>query len=156
MLDQEGYRTFAVGKGERGLTRTFDVAWRGLYYTAQSDVVLVDVFGGKAFLREALAIIYGRLLRRYVVVMLRGGWLRDFVNDRRRLAGWILRRAHVLLTPHAFLAEDLKDLGLDVQQCIPNIIELEKYLYRERVPLEPRFLYLRGTHSIYGPDNQAR
>ena len=156
MLAQEGYLTVVVGKGETGLTRTVDIAWRGLYQMFQSDVVLVDVFGGKAFLHEALAIIYGRLLGRRVVAMLRGGWLKDFIKARRRLACWVLRRSDLLLAPHAFLAEDLKDMGLDIQRCIPNVIDLGKYRYQERTSLEARFLYLRGAHSIYGPETSLR
>jgi len=152
MLAREGYDTVFVGKGKTGVGRLLDVACRGLYWTFRTDVALVDVFGHRAFLYEAIAILYGRLFGRRVVVMLRGGWMPDFVKAWPRLSRWVLTRPDLLICPHAFLAEKFKNLDLEINQMIPNIIDQKKYHYRERNPLRPRFLYLRGTHRIYNPE----
>jgi glycosyltransferase involved in cell wall biosynthesis len=152
MLSREGYPTVLVGKGETGPARLWDVAWRGLYWIARSDVALVDVFGQRAFLYEALGILYGKLFGCRVVAMLRGGAMADFVSARPRLTRWVLDRADLLLSPHAFLAEELTKFGVKIEQTIPNIIDRNAYHYRERWPVKPRFLYLRGTHHSYNPE----
>lgn len=151
MLAADGYDTVLIGTGNTGLARILDVAGRGLYWMLRSDVAVVDVFGHRAFLSEALAILYGTLLRRRVVAMLRGGWMADFVLAWPRVSRFILKRPDLLLSPHGFLAEKFTDLGLKIDQIIPNIIDTDVYRYRERKPLQPRFLYLRGTHQIYHP-----
>jgi glycosyltransferase involved in cell wall biosynthesis len=119
-------------------------------------VALVDVFGHRAFLYEALAILYGKLFRRRVVAMLRGGGMADFVMAWPRVSRWVLRKPDVLLCPHAFLADRFTQLDLKIGYLIPNIIEPRAYQYRERQPLTPRFLYLRGTHHIYNPEMALR
>jgi len=115
-------------------------------------VALVDVFGHRAFLYEAIAILYGRLFGRRVVAMLRGGWMDDFIRTWPRLSCWVLKKADLLLSPHGFLAERLTELDLQIGLVIPNIIDHRVYRYRERTVLEPKFLYLRGTHPLYNPE----
>jgi glycosyltransferase involved in cell wall biosynthesis len=156
MLRREGFETVLVGRGETGAARLLDVAWRGLYWMLRADVAVVDVFGHRAFLYEALAIVYAKLLGRRVVAMLRGGGLPDFVRAWPRVSRWVLRRPERLLSPHGFLAEKLKELDLKISEVIPNIIEQDLYGYRERIPVRPRFLYLRGTHAIYNPETCLR
>jgi L-malate glycosyltransferase len=151
MLAGDGYDTVLIGRGNTGPARLLDVAGRGFYWMLRSDVAVVDVFGHRAFLYEALAILYGTLLGRRVVAMVRGGWMADFVLAWPRVSRFILRRPHLLLSPHAFLADKFTDLGLKIDQIIPNIIDTNVYRYQERTPLRPRFLYLRGTHHIYNP-----
>jgi glycosyltransferase involved in cell wall biosynthesis len=56
---------------------------------------------------------------------------------------------HFKLVPHQFLRSFLEAGGFKVDGTIPNFIELEKYKYRERSSLAPRFLYLRGMHPFY-------
>jgi len=152
MLSREGYPTALIGKGKTGIGRLIDVAWRGPFEMLRSEVILVDVFGGRAFIYEALAIFYGKIFGRRVVAMLRGGWMPDFVKSWPWLSLWVLKRADHLVCPHAFLLERFKDSDLGINQTIPNFIDQEKYHYRERKPLRPRFLYLRGTHQIYNPE----
>jgi glycosyltransferase involved in cell wall biosynthesis len=68
----------------------------------------------------------------------------------------VLSKANLILVPHEFLRVELSALGLRVDGLIPNFIELEKYTFRERSRLAPRFLYLRGMHSIYNPAMAVR
>jgi glycosyltransferase involved in cell wall biosynthesis len=127
-----------------------------LLKTLRHEVVLVNVFGGQAFGYESLAIWYARLCGRRTVAMLRSGRLPAFVKRHPRLAKWVLSKPDLVVTPSSFLRESLSALGLRIDGIIPNFIELEKYPYRRRAKLEPRFLYLRGMHPQYNPEMTLR
>jgi L-malate glycosyltransferase len=57
-----------------------------------------------------------------------------------------------VLTPHGYLRDQLTAAGLRVDRTIPNFIDLERYPFRRRTTLRPRFLYLRGMRPpLYNP-----
>jgi glycosyltransferase involved in cell wall biosynthesis len=115
------------------------------------DVALVNVYGSRAFVYESAAILYARLWHKRSVVFIRGGWMPAFIRKWPRWTRFVLSQATVLLVPHGFLFAELSALGLQVDDIIPNFIDLEKYPFRERSQLAPRFLYLRGMNAIYNP-----
>lgn len=151
-LRDAGAEIVIVGRGDTGLTRLLDTAVRGLFEASRGDTIVVDVFGHRAFVYEALSILYGRLFGRRVVAVLRGGWLGDFGRKHRRLMCGILSLPHIRIAPHQFLVDELRGLQIPVDRLIPNFIEPETYVYRERLRPQPRFLFLRGTHAIYNPE----
>ena len=151
-LSKAGAEIVIVGCGDTGLARLLDTALRGLIETIRSDTVVVDVFGHRAFVYEALSILYGRLLGRRVVAVLRGGWLGDLARKHPRLVRGILSLPHTRIAPHQYLVDELRGMEIPVERLIPNFIEPESYGYRERFQPQPRFLFLRGTHAIYNPE----
>lgn len=156
MLERDGWCAALVGRGDSRAARLWDIACRGISAMRASDVVVVDVFGWRAFVLETLAILYARLFDRRTIVIFRGGYLPDFVRAWPLAARWVLRQPALRLAPHAFLAEELGALGITVDAIVPNVIDLDAYKYVERSRLRPRFLYLRGTHSIYDPETCLR
>ncbi len=151
-LRQDGVPVAFVSQARSGWGRLLDVAFRGSALCLSRDVLLVSVFGHKAFLYESLAILYGRVLRKRVVAMMRGGWLPEFVQHHLRWTRFVLSQPDLLLTPHEFLRERLSGLGIRVHGVIPNFVEIDKYQFRLRSRPAPRFLYLRGLHAIYNPE----
>jgi glycosyltransferase involved in cell wall biosynthesis len=146
-----GIATSVITKARTGWGRTLDVVVEGFWKTARHDVVLVDLFGNRSFFRESVAILYGRVLRKRVVAMIRGGWFGESVARWPRWTRYVLGRADAVLTPHAYLFERLSALGVRVSGTIPNSIDLEQYTFRRRTSFGPRFLFLRGTHPQYNP-----
>ena len=129
-----------------------DIAVRSLWLVPRHDVVLVNIFGHRAFVYESLAVLYGRLWRKRVVAMVRGGWMEEFIERWPRWTRYVLSKPHLVLTPHGFLKDRLSALGLRVDGSIPNFIDVDNYDFRLRSHLAPRLLYLRGTHAIYNPE----
>lgn len=152
-LAQEGIAVGLLSRARSSWGRALDVAVRGFLRMLGRDLtVIVDVFGGRAFLYESLAVIYARLLGRRLVVVLHGGWMPEIVERWPRWYRAVLRLPHEIVAPSAFLLERLTSKGLRVDGVIPNFIEPQKFLFRRRGQLRPRFLYLRGLHSIYNPE----
>jgi glycosyltransferase involved in cell wall biosynthesis len=138
-----------LGRAKSGWGRLLEVVALSLLLVPRHDVVLVDVFGLRAFIYESVAILFARLWQKRIVAFLHNGHMRDFVERWPRWTHFILSQPNLVIVPHRFLKEQLCPLNLRIDGIIPNFVTLQNYRFRERSILEPRFLYLRGTHPIY-------
>ena len=155
-LRTEGVSVAMVSRARTPLGRVIEVFLKGPWLMARHPQLVVDVFGERAFVYESFAIVCARLLRRRVIVVLHNGMLPNFVRRWPRWTKFVLAHADVVLTPHEFLREQLVPLGIRIDGVIPNFIDLERYTFRKRSSLAPRFLYLRGMHAIYNPEMALR
>jgi L-malate glycosyltransferase len=143
-----GVEVGLVGRGSSGLLRLLNVFVFGFLKIPRYKVTLIDVYGSRAFVYESAAILYARLLRKRVVVMMHSGYMPEFVERWPRFSRMIMSLPDLVLVPHMFLYERLRALGMRVDSVIPNFINLERYIFRQRSHLVPKFLYLRGMHPI--------
>ena len=155
-LRTEGVFVGMVSRARTPLGRVVEILGKGPWLVARYPQLLVDVFGERAFVYESFAIGCARLLRRRVIVVLHNGMLPNFVRRWPRWTKLILSMADVVVVPHEFLREQLAPLGIRIDGVIPNFIDLERYTFRKRSTLAPRFLYLRGMHAIYNPEMALR
>jgi len=146
-----GIPVTVISRAASSVGRLLDVTLRGFWKIAQNDVVVVDVFGARAFVYETLAILYGRFWRKRIVAILHSSLLPDEMKRRGLWMKWILALPHRVITPHLFLKERLESLGIRVDGCIPNMIEIENYHFRLRDRPHPRFLYVRSMNPLYNP-----
>lgn len=156
LLSRSGITTSILSRSRFSWGRLLDIAFNGYPAVARHDNILVNVYGHRAFLYEALALLYGRLWKKRVVALIHGGWMGQFIDRWPRVSKYALSRADLVLTPHEFLKNELSSRGINVDGMIPNFVELEKYCFRMRSNLAPRFLYLRGLHPIYNPEMALR
>jgi phenylacetate-CoA ligase len=114
-----------------------------------ADVVHLMACSHLSFLLHAApTIVFARLLRKGLLVNYRGGLAREFFARSRRWALPLVRRAHRLVVPSGFLEEVFRELGL-AAEVIPNFVDLERFRWRERDPLAPRFLVARNLEPLY-------
>lgn len=102
----------------------------------------------------ALLLIYAR--RKPVVLSARGGDAARFFRRYGKLVGPVLRRADKITTPSGFLRDVFRDAFALEAQVIPNIADLEQFVYRPRSPFRPRLLVTRNLEHIYGIDTVLR
>jgi glycosyltransferase involved in cell wall biosynthesis len=148
-LGQSGVQVRALGKAKSSWGRLLEIVFYSFLLVPRYDVLLVDLFGLRAFVYESMAILCACLWKRRIVAVLRNGLMRDFVERWPRWTRFILSQPDLVLVPHHFLKKQLSPLGLRIDGMIPNFVKLENYRFRERSFLSPRFLYLRGMHPFY-------
>ena len=148
-LRQNGVQVRVIGRAKSGWGRLIEIVSYSLLLIPRYDVVLIDVFGLRAFVYESVAILYARLWRKRIVLFLHNGSMGEFVGRWPRWTHFILSQPNFVLVPHHFLRDQLTPLGIRVDGIIPNFIKSEGYKFRQRAVLSPRFLYLRGTHPLY-------
>src|SRR6185295_20306107 len=64
------------------------------------------------------------------------------------LARWALTRADVVVVPSGFLGAVFERFGMATVE-VPNILDLERFPFREREPLRPRVVVTRHLEPHY-------
>jgi glycosyltransferase involved in cell wall biosynthesis len=91
-------------------------------------------------------VLVGRLFRKKSIVNYRDG------RASQHLAEWrssrLLRFADRIVSPSAYLVDVFAKFGYRAQS-IYNVIDLERFQFRERKPVRPIFLHNRGLEQLY-------
>jgi glycosyltransferase involved in cell wall biosynthesis len=115
---------------------------------ARADVVHVFSASYYSFLLAPLpAILVARALGRPVVLNYRSGEAPDHLK-RSAVARSVLTRVDCNVVPSRFLADVFASFGIS-STVVPNIVDLERFRFRSRVPLQPRLLSTRNFDALY-------
>jgi glycosyltransferase involved in cell wall biosynthesis len=114
---------------------------------------VIHVFSASYFsfvLAPTPAILIGKLFRRKVLLNYHSGEADDHLR-RWRSAIATIRLADSVVVPSEYLVRVFASFGLKAR-AIFNLVDLNKFRFRERVPLKPLFLSNRNFESHYGVD----
>lgn len=115
---------------------------------ARADVVHVFSASYSSFLLAPLpAIAIARTLGKPIVLNYRSGEAPDHLR-RSAIARATLARVDRNIVPSRFLAEVFRTFGIEAS-IIPNLVDPERFVYRERDPLRPRLVSTRNFDTLY-------
>lgn len=115
---------------------------------ARADVVHIFSAAYTSFLLAPLpAVAVARALGRPVVLNYRSGEGPDHLK-RSRIAREVLARVDGAVVPSPFLVEAFRRFGIDAT-VVPNIVDLERFRFRERTTPRPRLVSTRNFESLY-------
>jgi glycosyltransferase involved in cell wall biosynthesis len=115
---------------------------------ARADVVHVFSASYWSFLLAPLpAIVVARLLGRPVVLNYHSGEAADHLG-RSRIARAALARVESIVVSSSYLADVFARFGLPTS-VVPNTIDVDRFVFSERIPLRPRFLSTRNLSYPY-------
>lgn len=115
---------------------------------ARADVVHVFSASYTSFLLAPLpAVAVARMLGKPVVLNYRSGQAPDHLR-RSAIARAAIARVDRNVVPSRFLADVFRGFGIDAT-VIPNIVDLDRFKFRERDPLTPRLLSTRNFDALY-------
>ena len=126
------------------------VYWAQLIWrAAQYDILHVFSASYYSYLLSAApAILLGRLYGKKVILNYRSGEAEDHLANWRLSAIPTMRLAHMIVVPSGYLVDLFGRFNLKAR-AIYNIVELDRFKYRERVPLRPIFLTSRLLEPLY-------
>ena len=131
------------------VTRTLLYIWNLLRNLHRCDVVHVFSAAYFSFVFAPMwAILIGRLYGRRVVLNYRSGEAEDHLQRWRWFAVPIMRLAHEIVVPTPYLVAVFNKFGLRAR-VIPNFLELDQLVFRERAPLRPALLSNRLFEPHY-------
>ena len=114
----------------------------------RADVVHVFSASYLSFLLAPLpAVLVARLLGKPVVLNYRSGEAPDHLA-RSAIARTALRRVDINVVPSTFLQQVFETFDIRAE-VIPNIVDLELFAYRPRIPLQPKLLCTRNFEPLY-------
>lgn len=151
LFSKAGYPVITTSKIPNRWLRLVDTIYSLIARRKDMDVVIVSVFSGAAFFMAHISSWLVKILRKPLVLYLRGGNLPEFSKNYPFLVQKVLRRANCIVAPSGFLAEFANSHHFSVR-IIPNVVKMDQYPYRLRAYLEPNILWMRTFHSIYNPE----
>jgi glycosyltransferase involved in cell wall biosynthesis len=151
----EGYPVRSVSMKLNRYARLADIALSLLRWGRSIDIMMLQTFGGPSFVVEDVASAIGRLFGCRIVMHLRGGAMPDFMARHPRWCARVLKRADVIVVPSPFLARAIERYGF-TGVVIPNVVNIDRYLYRHREAVRPCMLWMRSFHPLYNPNMAIR
>ncbi len=97
------------------------------------------------------AMLIGRALNKRVVLHYHSGEAEDHLGRWRGLVHPFLRMADTIVVPSEFLRQVFAKHGYTVE-VVPNVVDLDRFRFRERDPLRPRLLSTRNLEEYYRVD----
>src|SRR5262249_40839922 len=114
----------------------------------RADVVHAFAASYASFLLAPFpALLVARALGKPAILNYRSGEARDHLN-RSSVARRAAAAADLTVVPSRFLVEVFADFAVSAE-AIPNIVDLERFSFRERAPLRPRLLSTRNFERLY-------
>ena len=126
--------------------------WRGLKGTDVAHIFSASYWS--FLIAPTPALLIARARGAKVLIHYHSGEARDHLR-RFRAARYLLSRADCIVVPSEYLVAVFREFGISAD-AIPNIVELNQFSFRERVPLRPHFLCTRGFHHYYRVDLVVR
>ncbi len=121
---------------------------------ALRNVDVVHVFSASYFsflLGPVPALLVARFWRKRVILNYHSGEARDHLARWGVLVHPWLRLADEIVVPSDYLRVVFARFGYRAR-VIPNVVDVSRFRYRERQPLEPRLLSTRNLEPHYGVD----
>lgn len=124
-----------------GLTRLANVDVAHIFSASYASFLLAPV--------PAMAV--ARALNKLVVLHYHSGEADDHLTHWGALVHPWLQLADVIVVPSEYLRKVFARHGYDAR-VIPNVVDLSRFVYRERWPLRPRLLSTRNLERYYRVD----
>lgn len=149
-LRTAGWRITTASAKELKLLRLPDMLATAIRTRRDYSVAQVDVFSGPAFVwAEAVARTL-HLLKKPFILTLHGGNLPTFAERWPRRIQCLLSSAAIVTAPSGYLEHEMRRFCPTIR-IVPNPINIEACLFRERTKPSPSLVWLRSFHHIYNP-----
>jgi L-malate glycosyltransferase len=106
-------------------------------------------------LSVAPAILIGKLYGKRVILNYRSGEAEDHLQNWPLTTKPVMQLADRIIVPSGYLVDVFARFGLRAES-IANAVELDRFRYRERLPLQPKFLCTRLFEPLYNISNVIR
>lgn len=127
-----------------------------LHELRRADVVHIFSASYWSFLLAPVpAIVAAKMLGKPVVLHYHSGEAADHLQRWGAIVAPFLRMVNAIVVPSAYLQSVFASYGY-ATRVVPNVIDTERFGYRERRGLRPRLLSARNLESHYRVDNTLR
>jgi L-malate glycosyltransferase len=155
LFARDGYAVTSVSAFQNRYRRLIDILWTLFRTRKQTDIMILEVYGGRSFVVEDVASWLASRFHFPIVMWLHGGALPQFMARFPRWCKRVLNRADLLIAPSPFLAREVARLSFEAR-VIPNVIDLKNYPYRHRRKLGPKLFWMRSFHPVWNPQMAVR
>ena len=150
-LESEGFSLIYASSKSNKFFRLWDMIWTCIRSRKIVSNVLIDTYSTQNFYYALFVSQLCRLMRMPYIPILHGGNLENRLKQNSRLSRLIFNHSKVNIAPSLFIKSVFESYGYSNVISIPNTLEINNYLYKER-PIETiKLLWVRAFSKIYNP-----
>lgn len=151
MFAAEGHFVTCISSKINRTARLAEIISTLMRKRRQFDIVILDVYSRLNLIMAETVGMICRFLDLPLVMVLRGGELPEYARRSPQMMKRILGRADALVAPSTFIAARLDFLGFEMK-IITNVLEIERYRFKQRRKIAPKLLWMRSFHPKYNPE----
>jgi glycosyltransferase involved in cell wall biosynthesis len=137
------------------LPRLWDTVVKIIKHRKEYDIAIVPLFGGLSLILEHVLTLLLRLLKKPIVIVVRGGAIPEKMKTQSKYYLPVLRRANVIVSPSAFTQSCFKQYGVDCTM-IENVVNLNNYKFNQKSIFRPYLFWMRTFEDVYNPEMAVR
>jgi glycosyltransferase involved in cell wall biosynthesis len=149
LLINEGYSVRISSDKQSKIIRLLDMIKATIKHR-NYDYILIDTFSTSNFYYALIVSQIARIFKIRYIPILRGGNLPNRLDDTSFLSYLIFNHSYINVAPSDYLKYEFEKRNYNTV-LIPNIININKYPFKNRVKLKPNLLYVRAFDKIYNP-----
>ncbi|NJW54029.1 glycosyltransferase family 4 protein [Salinimicrobium oceani] len=151
LLREEGFKVKTASAKKNKLPRLVDMLWLVYRKRKTTDFVLIDTYSTQNFwYAYAVARLCQKLNLKYLPI-LHGGELPTRLERSPGPSKKLFGNAFLNVAPSLYMKTVFQQAAYTNVRYIPNSINLEDYLYKERDQLRPKLFWVRSFVEIYNP-----
>lgn len=150
-FENEGYSVLYASDKKSFIFRVLDMMVTLIRNCKKIDYVLIDTYSTKAFWYSYIVSQLCRFLNLKYIPILHGGNLPNRLNRNPFLCKQLFNNAYKNIAPSDYLKSEFEAKGFENITYIPNTIEINHYVFKERMNFTPKLLWVRAFASIYNP-----
>ena len=150
-FENEGYSVLYASDKKSFIFRVLDMVVTLIKNSKKLDYVLIDTYSTKAFWYSYIVSQLCRFFNLKYIPILHGGNLPNRLNRNPFLCKQLFNNAYKNIAPSNYLKSEFKAIGFENITYIPNTIEINRYVFKERIKFTPKLLWVRAFASIYNP-----
>jgi glycosyltransferase involved in cell wall biosynthesis len=132
------------------LLRLLDMCFSIIKKRKKTDYLLIDTFSTSNFYYAFLTSQLARFFNLKYIPILHGGNLPSRISKSINLSNLIFKNSYYNVAPSNYLKSEFEKRGYKTL-FIPNVLEIEKYQFKERKDLQPKILWVRAFKHLYNP-----
>jgi colanic acid/amylovoran biosynthesis glycosyltransferase len=150
LLEQEQMEVYRTSSIQNKILRLLDMLWQVVKYRKKVDSILIDTFSTSNFYYALLTSQLARIFRIKYIPILHGGNLPKRLDKNPILSKWIFKNSYQNVAPSGYLKYEFEKRGYTTQ-FIPNVLNIDEYLFTQRKKIKPNLLWVRAFAHLYNP-----
>lgn len=151
-LQTLGFTVYCASDKRNAVLRLFRMILAIFKYRNTVSYLIIDTYSTSAFWYAFICSQLARFFKIRYLPILHGGNLPNRLKNNPRISKMIFDNAYQNVAPSNYLKSIFEREGFTNVVLLPNSIEIEKYVYKERAQLAPKLLWVRAFASIYNPE----
>ena len=149
-IEKDNFTVIKYSHKSNQLVRILHMCYGVIKHSRSYDYILIDTFSTKSFYYAFATSQIARLIGKKYIPILRGGDLPSRIQRSTLLSKMIFNHSYKNVAPSNYLKVAFEEQGYEVDY-IPNILEIDRYQFKERKDLSAKLLWVRAFKHLYNP-----